>query len=460
MALKIFNSNSALFQNKCQHLGLGLGAQQKLMSMYNEAFSPKANTEINWDDVRPLSSAEQLAYDELPIPSDPVKLLDELAVVKLNGGLGTTMGCQFPKSLVQCAGGQTFFDITADQITELNKKYSTNVPLVLMNSFYTNDLMKSAICSKSQITIKTFNQNKFPKIYADTLMPVPQSPDSPDNEWAPPGHGDVFHCLRDSGLLNRLLSKGRRFLFVSNIDNVGARVDLRLLGVLAAGCPFVMETVARTEADWKGGVPVKCGGRVRLAETAQVPEDKKDLLRGQQFATFNTNSMWISLEALRHALETGGPALDVIANPKTLNGRKIFQLESAAGSAIGAFPGAAAVRVGRERFLPVKTTGDLLVMRSDVFVRRGASLLMDPRRTAAGLGNVPPTVNLGKCMATVSAFEERIEAVPSLRLARSLMVDGDVSFGPGVRVEGDVVIRSKGKARIENVLLKNNELNL
>lgn len=450
----------AALREKCKPLELSKGAEDKLISMFKAAFSKDSESEIVWDYVKPLTPNEQFPYEELAEPTDPKAILDQLVVVKLNGGLGTTMGCTFPKSLIKCTDGQTFFDITAQQIREINEKYGTDVPLVLMNSFNTDDLMKPHIGTIKGVRVLTYNQNKFPRIYEDTLEPVPANKDAPLSEWNPPGHGDVYHCLRDSGLLDKFLAEGRRYMFVSNIDNLGARIDLKILHkVVSENRSYAAETVLKTPDDWKGGMPILYKGRVKLLETAQVPNGHMDDFTNVKiFDIFNSNNMWVNLATLKKSLDEDTLVLDVIKNRKVYNGRNIIQLEAAAGSAIQSFPDSISVKVPRSRFLPVKSCNELLMMRSDLYVRNGGEFILDPVRAEKGLPL--PSVKLGKAYQFVSDFEKHFEAVPSLRLVNALEVDGDITFGPGVVIEGNVTIKAEKAARVENMKLVDQVLNL
>jgi UTP--glucose-1-phosphate uridylyltransferase len=147
-------------------LGLNPSAEAKIVSMFNAAFSPSISqeSEITWDSVKPLTPTEQCPYENLSNPADPVPLLNQLVVVKLNGGLGTTMGCTLPKSLIVCQNDQTFYDLTLEQVRHVNEQYGVNVPLVLMQSFDTADLMKPALADTKGVRLLTYNQNKFPRI--------------------------------------------------------------------------------------------------------------------------------------------------------------------------------------------------------------------------------------------------------------------------------------------------------
>lgn len=419
---------------------LNPGAEEKLISMFRAAFSPSQSqeSEITWDYVKPLTANEQFPYEDLPEPTNSTELLNQLVVCKLNGGLGTTMGCTFPKSLIICQNGQTFFDITIDQIKEFNQKYHTNVPLVLMQSFYTDDLMKPSIekAQSSGVRVLAYNQNKFPRIYEDTLEPVPKDVNAPLNEWNPPGHGDVFHCLRDSGLLDKFLAEGKKFMFISNIDNLGANIDLKILNkVSTEDRSYAAETVAKTPDDWKGGMPILYKGRVKLLETAQVPKGHmEDFCNVKIFDIFNSNNMWINLPKLKEALDNNTLVLDVIKNRKVLDGKNVIQLEAAAGSAIQSFPDSISVKVPRRRFLPVKSCNELLLMRSDLYIRKGSEFLLNSAR-----GNdVLPSLKLSSFYTKVQDFEPRFAHPPSIVHLNKLVIEGDVTFGEGITLEGDV----------------------
>ena len=101
-------------------------------------------------------------------------MLNKLVVVKLNGGLGTSMGCKGPKSVIPVRSDLTFLDLTVQQIEHLNKKFDVDVPLVLMNSFNTDEDTHKIIrkYNNFRVRILTFNQSRYPRINKESLMPV------------------------------------------------------------------------------------------------------------------------------------------------------------------------------------------------------------------------------------------------------------------------------------------------
>ena len=382
-------------------------------------------------------------------------LLSQAVVIKLNGGLGTGMGLQGPKSLLSVRDGVNFLDLMVRQILDLRKKSGANVRLLLMNSFSTSRetlehlqrFRSEGLAGASDVELM---QNCIPKIDARTMEPVTW-PADPELEWCPPGHGDLYPALVGSGWLDRLLAEGVKYAFVSNSDNLGAILDPAILRHVAdSGAPFLMEVTRRTAADRKGGhlAVRKSDGRLLLREVAQCPEEDLDSFQDiGRHRYFNTNSLWIRLDLLKSQLERDGGALPLpmIRNSKTVDPRDkkstpVIQLETAMGAAIECFEGAAAIEVPRSRFAPVKTTADLLALRSDAY-----EVLEDGQvRLAPSRQGVPPVITLSDEYKMVDGLE--ILGTPSLIDCRSLSVQGPVHFEPGVVIRGDVVFENTGGA--------------
>jgi UTP--glucose-1-phosphate uridylyltransferase/Glycosyl hydrolase family 53 len=262
--------------------------------------------------------------------------LRRAVIIKLNGGLGTSMGLRGPKSLIEAKDGHTFLEIIARQARSLGR------PLVLMKSFATREATVPGAAH--------FLQHRQPKLRADDLMPV-RWPRDPALEWCPPGHGDLYAALIGSGMLDALLERGCRYAFISNADNLGAVLDPAILAWFAAErLELAMEVVAGTEADRKGGHIALRDGRLVLRETAQTPPDEVGSFRDfRRWRFYNTNNVWLDLQALA---DRGAPDLPLIVNRKTVDpgdpsSPAVLQLETAMGAAIGAFERVAAVRVAR-----------------------------------------------------------------------------------------------------------------
>jgi UTP--glucose-1-phosphate uridylyltransferase len=374
------------------------------------------------------------ALAQLPHPT-ALPSLAHAAVIKLNGGLGTSMGLTGPKSLIEAREGQSFLALIARQVDALRRRYRVRLPLVLMHSFATREASLQALAGFDDVL--DFLQHKVPKLRADDLSAV-EWPADPALEWCPPGHGDLYAALRSSGTLDELRERGIRYAFVSNADNLGAVLDPVILEWFAAsGAPFAMETVIGTEADRKGGHIAWRDGRLVLRETAQAaPEEAESFRDFRRWRYYNTNNLWLDLEAL--AALDAPPDLPLIVNRKTVDpsdpgSPAVIQTETAMGAAIGVFEGARALCVPRSRFVPVKTTDDLLALRSDVY------RLRDDGRIE---GSEPPYIALDPTyFKRITDFEQRFpHGPPSLRECRRFVVRGDVSFGARVVARGRVEV--------------------
>jgi len=392
------------------------------------------------------------SYQSVAKGADATDLLAKTVAIKLNGGLGTGMGLQKAKSLLDVRGGETFLDLIAKQVLHLRGTHGEGLRFLLMDSFSTSEDTREFLAAKypqlGGAEQWEMMQNRVPKIERDTLAPA-SCPASPDNEWCPPGHGDLYAALDGSGWLERLLEDGVVYAFVSNSDNLGATMDQDLLRYFAdSGAPFLMEVTRRTAADRKGGhlARAKAGGGLLLRESAQCPkEDEQSFQDIERHQFFNTNNLWIRLDLLKVELEKCGGVLPlpVIQNSKTLDPRDpasaaVIQLETAMGSAIGCFAGAAAIDVPRSRFAPVKTTEDLLALRSDAYVvTEDFRLELHPERKS-----LPPLVSLDtEHFKMVDQLEAAIaNGVPSLLRCERLEVVGPHVFAGDEVFEGSVVI--------------------
>jgi UTP--glucose-1-phosphate uridylyltransferase len=363
------------------------------------------------------------------------------------------MGLNRAKSLLPMRGRLNFLDLIARQVLTLRERVGARIPLLLMNSFRTEEDSERALADYPDLVSEDvglgFLQNKVPKILSHGMVPA-VFPSEPELEWCPPGHGDIFTAIAASGLLDRLLETGIEYAFVSNADNLGAVLDPAILGFMVAKrADFLLEAADRTAADRKGGHLCRLrNGRLALRESAQCPPEAEAAFQDvSRYRYFNTNNVWLHLPALAELLTAhhGFLPLPTIVNHKTLDPRDpssppVFQLETAMGTAISLFPQAAAIRVPRHRFSPVKNTNDLLAVRSDAYkLTKDSRVVLHPDRTS------PPVIRLDeRFYKLVDEFDRRFpEGPPSLRHCSSLLVEGDISFGADVVVEGDAVIRTK-----------------
>jgi len=407
---------------------------------------------IDWGKIKPPPADMVVNYGNIPnCPDDRMQELGKkLVVLKLNGGLGTTMGCTGPKSAIEVRNDLTFLDLTVQQIRELNNIHKTNVPLVLMNSFNTHEETGKIIQKyvHSNVEVLTFNQSRHPRILKETLTPLPNKFSANDSEWYPPGHGDVYLSLLNSGLLKQLLDQGREYIFISNVDNLGATVDFNILNMMhESKCEYIMEVTDKTRADVKGGTLIEYEGKAKLLEIAQVPSNKVEEFKSiKKFKIFNTNNLWLNLKAIDRVMkENLLDDMDIIVNPKSVDGKAVLQLEIAAGAAIQYFQNAKGINVPRSRFLPVKSTSDLFVVQSNLYSLTRGELVMNPARVFPTV----PLVKLGDSFRKVSDYLQRFKGTPDVLELDQLTVSGDVTFGAGVVLKGTVIVVANHGSRID-----------
>jgi UDP-N-acetylglucosamine pyrophosphorylase len=444
--------NFTAFEKKMASAGMGEAVIRVFRRNY-EALMRQETGMIPETSISPADGLPSLGSLSAQAGATDASLLSQVVVIKLNGGLGTGMGLQGPKSLLAVRDGVNFLDLMVRQIMDLRKRSGTAVRLLLMNSFSTSretlahldHYRADGLANAGEVELM---QNQIPKIDARTMEPV-EWPSDPELEWCPPGHGDLYPALVGSGWLDRLLAEGVKYAFVSNSDNLGAILDPVILRHFAeSGSPFLMEVTQRTAADRKGGhLAVRKGdGRLLLREVAQCPDE--DLEAFQDIARhryFNTNSLWIRLDLLKEQLvaNDGALPLPMIRNNKTVDPRDkkstpVVQLETAMGAAIECFQGASAIEVPRSRFAPVKTTADLLALRSDAYDVLGDGQV----RLAASRQGVPPVIMLSDDYKLVDQIEAL--GVPSLIDCTSLTVKGPIHLEPGVIIKGDVLMENTG----------------
>ncbi|KAH9386097.1 UTP--glucose-1-phosphate uridylyltransferase [Nematocida major] len=410
----------------------------KIFSRYLKTRSKK----IDWDRISPPPAEMMVEYESIVSEASGEaisEMLNKLAVLKLNGGLGTSMGCTGPKSAIEVKDYLNFIDLTVRQLEHFNTKYSATVPLILMNSYNTHE-QTSKLVSKYK-GIWTFEQSTFPRIFASTLMPVLSDPSVQESDgWYPPGHGDLFESLNESGMLDRLLDEGKEYLFVSNVDNLKAGIDLSILQyVIRDEIDFLMEVTKKTRADVKGGTLIEYDSALRLLEIAQVPDaHKTDFTSLRKFKIFNTNSIWVNLRALKKILDQDIMELEIIENKKKLpNGESVIQLETAIGASIKYFSNSRGLVVPRSRFLPVKTCSDLMLLQSTLFKISHGTLAISPSRIS---DSIPIIRLLGGCFKTVSDYRKHVMGPVIMDELEHLTISGNVTIGKHVELKGTVII--------------------
>lgn len=400
-------------------------------------------------DVLPLTDIDRLK--DLDYSRDEQRAAAERTVIiKLNGGLGTSMGMEKAKSLLEFRDGETFLDVIVEQVRHVRSQLDVDLPLMFMNSFRTREATLAHLERYPDLPVDEipldFIQNQEPKLRVEDLTPI-DWPADPSLEWCPPGHADIYTAIVASGALDSLLVAGYRYASISNADNLGAGPDPEMMAwFVESGAPYAAEVCRRSPADVKGGhiVVRRSDGQLLLRETAQTaPEDVAEATDLTRHQYFHTNNLWIDLMALKLELDArdGILELPLIRNEKNVDPNdptspRVIQIESAMGAAIGVFTGATTIEVPRSRFLPVKTTNDLMLLRSDAY-RVGPD-----HRVHAQTANAP-LVSLDRDYFTsISDFDARVQGEVSLKDAKSFTVQGDWTFAGDITVRGAVTLQS------------------
>ena len=274
----------------------------------------------------------------------------ELAVVVLAGGMATRYG-SVVKALAPLgtAGGERFLDVKLADAA----RWAGRVPVALMTSFATHDLIAAALVDEPPPGAAAVSL--APQFVSLRLTPGAEVFLTAEGEPSPysTGHGDLPEALAGAGLLAAWRAAGVRTVLVSNVDNLGATVDPVLYAMhRRSGARVSVELVEKRPGD-RGGLPVLRDGRLVLAETFRLPDGFPD----EAFPLFNTNTLWIDLEALE-----GQHPWTWCAARKVVDGREAIQFERLIGEITWWYE-TRYVHVTREgpgsRFLPIKEFDDL-----------------------------------------------------------------------------------------------------
>ncbi len=424
----------------------------KTFAAYYGMLTSGAGSKIPGAAIEPPGGENLIHYANLPEKYDD-RILARTVIIKLNGGLGTSMGLSKAKSLLPVKGNLNFLDIIARQALTLRAQHGLDIHLLFMDSYNTSAdtlryLEKYPDLAAGDLPLD-FIQNKFPRIRQKDLMPFAAREEA--QNWNPPGHGDIYTALYANGLLDRLLGLGVKYAFISNSDNLGATVDAAIPAYMEShSVPFLMEVCLRSEVDKKGGhLSQDKAGNLLLREIAQCPEDELSEFQNiDLYKYFNTNNIWINLETLKSEMQKseGVLLLPLIINPKTVDGTPVIQLETAMGAAVSTFEKARALVVPRSRFAPVKKTTDLLAIWSDAYELNDKYQILLKRGRKD-----PPLIMLDdRFYGRIGQMQDRFLDVPSLQNCESLSVAGDITFGEDVICMGNVCIVADAPARLKN----------
>jgi UTP--glucose-1-phosphate uridylyltransferase len=407
-------------------------------------------------DLEPVSRKDVVSFDEL---TDYVRageaMVANCVIIKLNGGLATSMGLHQPKSLLEIKPGKTFIDLIVEQNIKLRKNNKVQVPLLFMNSYSTREstigyIQKNYPQFSNESLPLDFMQSMVPRIDAENDGPVELN--DPQAQWCPPGHGDIYNSLVVSGLLDKLLDAGKEIAFISNSDNIGATLDYGILGyMLEEEVPFLMEVAQRTQSDKKGGhLALGKKGQYLLREVAQCPKEDIDEFQDiSKYRYFNTNNLWINLKALKSYYQQKKYLdMPLIVNKKQIadssRNYNVVQLETAMGSAITPLKGKP-VLIKRDRFMPVKHWSDLIALQSDAYeIDENFNLSLSKERA---LKSQVKIVWDNKIYANEEEIKKRFDfnKLPSMVDLEKLEIIGDVTFAKDIILKGNVKVGELGQ---------------
>jgi UTP--glucose-1-phosphate uridylyltransferase len=306
-------------------------------------------------DLTKLPEPGEPGYEEARAAGIAALRRGEVAQVVLAGGMATRFG-GVVKAVVPAVEGRSFLEVKLSQTRDLERALGVSVPVALMTSFSTDDAIRSHVETRALGEVRVFHQ--FVSLRLEETGELFRGADGRPSPYAP-GHGDLFQALRRSGTLGALRGRGVRLVTVSNVDNLGARVEPAIVGLhLLSGRPLTCE-VARKSGDI-GGAPVRVDGRLRLLEGPRFPPSFDQTL----VPVFNTNTAVFDLDTLDREYD-----LSWLYVRKEVEGRTAVQLERLYHE-VSAFLPTTYLEVPRRgprgRFFPIKTPADLEQAQNDL----------------------------------------------------------------------------------------------
>lgn len=279
----------------------------------------------------------------------------EVAQVVLAGGMATRFG-GVVKAVLEAVDGKSFLEAKLTQTAALEAAFRVSVPVALMTSFATHEAIRAHVVEQGLGDPIVFHQ--FVSLRLEPSGELFRDEEGRASLYAP-GHGDLYQALQRSGALDELRARGVRIVTVSNVDNLGARVDPVVVGAhILGGNPLTCE-VARKEGDM-GGAPVRVDGRLQLVEGPRFPPDFDQSLT----PVFNTNTALFDIDAIDVDYD-----LSWLYVRKSADGRDAVQLERLyheASALVDTTYLEVPRRGPRGRFSPIKTPADLERAQDDL----------------------------------------------------------------------------------------------
>lgn len=302
------------------------------------------------DDIHHLPGADTAEYEELTTLGRDAISQRHVGAIILSGGMATRFGYDRPKGLYPILDGKSFLQLKIEWLLA----EAPDLPILIMTSFATDAEVRDHIEQHKNFgaapgQIQIFLQDKFPRLTPDGKR---YTPADPAEAFAAPGHGDFVSGLDRSGILERFMREGGRYLTFSNVDNLGASLDPAIIGWhIKSGNEMTIEVASKIPGD-KGGAPARVNDRVQLVEGFAFPAD----FNQDSIPVFNTADYVFTAEALTRPTDLPWYLVE-----KKVDEQPIIQFEHLAGDL------SRTLRVGLllierdERFIPVKSQDDVPV---------------------------------------------------------------------------------------------------
>ena len=282
----------------------------------------------------------------------------EVGVVVLAGGMATRFG-GVVKAVVEVVPGASFLRLKLADIQAVAARNACTIPVFLMTSFATSDeirrVMREVIHPKMPIQILeqsvTMRLTNAGEVFNDALGRP---------SLCATGHGDLLPTLRASGGLACFRKSGGRMLMISNVDNLAASLDARVIGAHCRGGKSVTVEVVRKEAGDRGGIPARVDGHLQIVEEFRLPAG----FDSSQVPFFNTNTFVFDAEAIDRDFD-----LDWFHVRRKVDGQETIQAERLLGQVTAFLPTQflAVERHGPDgRFLPVKDREELQMRMPEI----------------------------------------------------------------------------------------------
>lgn len=347
-------------------------------------------------DVATLPPAGSREEQQLRARGEAALKNGEVAVVVLAGGMATRFqgapgiklepGEQVVKGTVDVIDGKSFIALKLADARRAARAYGTSVPFCIMGSFATlkgrngleRHLSDTGLMGEDVVLFaQSISLRVTPEGEIFGAADLKDGGKLPNTSYTTPGHGDFFQAIRDSGVLDQLLKRGVKTIMFSNVDNLGATLDPRILGHFLKereekGTAMLAEAVERRPEDGaKVGSVVRADGLFRIVEGFRIPDD---VAKNVELPELSINTFYFDAEKLKQDIP-----LETHAVTKTVDGKRAIQFESVTCEATGLLDGngkpllplsvlhlpreGAPGRFHEGRFYPVKTPEDLDLLR-------------------------------------------------------------------------------------------------